>query len=118
MNKAALSVFIAGIIIFLLGVILIFFPVELLGLLRFEACDTNTIPRLLGLVTMVLGLNYLFAGFNNLTLFIKFTVAGRLIFFLGTVAFFLLGWAGSNIFLISSIDLVGATITAILLKNN
>ncbi len=107
MKKAAFSVFVDALILLAIGSILMLFPSQFLGLLRFQVGFDLVIARTLGLLVIVLSLYYMLIGRTNLRPLVIFTVVGRLIFFLGTVVFFIIGWSGPNIFLISALDLVG-----------
>jgi hypothetical protein len=89
MTRSAQSVFYFGLYIALLGVLLIFFPNTLLGLVNVPPTDEVWI-RLAGMLLLFMGFFYAQAGRHNLVPFFKWTLVTR-----GIAFFFVLGfWLG------------------------
>jgi hypothetical protein len=86
MSLAAKSIFYFGIYIALLGVLLVFFPNALLGLVSLPPTGEVWI-RLAGMLLIFMGFFYIQAGRHNFTPFLKWTLATR-----GVAFFFVLGF--------------------------
>jgi hypothetical protein len=116
MNRAAVSVFVFSIYLFILGAVLVVVPNVLLSI--FGIAETNEVwIRVVGMLVLILGYYYSTAARNNLTAFIRATVHGRisvLVFFIAFVAF---GWAPATLILFGVIDAAAAVWTAIALRN-
>jgi len=89
MSSSAKSVFYFGLYIALLGILLIFFPNTLLGLVNVPPTNEVWI-RLAGMLLLFMGFFYAQAGRSNLIPFFKWTLVTR-----GIAFFFVLGfWLG------------------------
>lgn len=86
MSRSAKSVFYFGIYITLLGVLLIFFPNTLLGLVNIPATNEVWI-RLAGMLLLFMGFFYVQSARHNLIPFFKWTLVTR-----GIAFFFVLGF--------------------------
>jgi len=116
MTKAARSVFVFSIYLFILGSILVAVPNRLLSLFGFPQTGEVWV-RVVGMLVVILGFYYLTAARRELTPMLRATVFGRsavLIFF---TAFVLLGFAPPALILFGAIDALGAAWTAVALRD-
>ena len=90
MSPAAKSILYFGIYIAFLGVLLVFFPNALLGLVSLPPTHEVWI-RLAGMLLIFMGFFYIQAGRNNITPFFKWTLATRGIAFFFVLGFWLSG---------------------------
>lgn len=106
MERSAFTVFVDGIILDILGIAMLAIPETFLNLLNLSLGDTVLMTRIIGLLLILIGIYYVFVAFNNLREFFIISVIGRLLFFFGTVLFFLFDFVGPQIFIISILDLI------------
>ena len=115
MSKAATSVFVFAIYLFVLGLVLVAFPNVLLSL--FNLAQTNEVwIRVVGMLVLILGYYYTTAAQNELIPFLRATVIARysvLVFF---IAFVLLDFAPPTLILFGVIDAAAATWTGLALR--
>jgi len=115
MSKAAISVFVFSIYLFVLGFVLVAIPNLLLSLFRFP--ETNEVwIRVVGMLVVVLGYYYSTAAQNELTAFIRASVVGRYSVLLFFVAFVVLEFAPPTLILFGVIDAAAATWTGVALR--
>ena len=69
-----------------------------------------------GMLVLILGYYYSTAARNNLTVFIRATVYGRISVLLFFIAFVALGWAPATLILFGLIDAAAAVWTALSLR--
>ena len=107
MSRAAISVFVFAIYLFLLGVILVVVPNVLLGLFRIP--ETNEVwVRVVGMLVLILGYYYLTAARNELVPFMRATVVARISVLFFFIAFVALGFAPTVLVLFGVIDCAAA----------
>ena len=110
MSKAARSVWVFSIYLFILGVVLVVVPNVLLGPFGFP--ETNEVwVRVVGMLVVILGYYYMTAARSESTAVIRATVVGRsavLVFF---IAFVVMGYAPPALILFGVIDAVAAAWT-------
>ena len=117
MSKAAISVFVFSIYLFVLGLILVAFPNVLLSLFRVP--ETNEVwIRVVGMLVLILGYYYSTAAQNELTPFLRATVIGRFSVLGFFIVFVLLDFAPPILILFGVIDAVAATWTGLALRNS
>jgi hypothetical protein len=115
MSRAATSVFVFSIYLFLLGLILVAFPNALLSLFRLP--ETNEVwVRVVGMLVLILGYYYSIAAHNELIPFLRATVIGRFTVLVFFIAFVLLGFAPPVLILFGLIDAAAATWTGLALR--
>lgn len=90
MSKAARSVFLFSIYLLVVGAVLTIAPNAILWLLNQPPTDEVWI-RIVGMLAFILGFYYFKAARNDLVLFIRWTVYGRVA---GFLMFFILGLGG------------------------
>ena len=116
MTKAARSVFVFSIYLFVLGSTLVIVPNVLLSVFGFP--HTNEVwVRVVGMLVVILGFYYLTAAREDLTPMLRATVYGRaavLVFFIG---FVLAGFAPPILVLFGVIDALGAAWTVVALRH-
>ncbi len=78
MSPSAISIFVFGIYLVLVGAGFLFIPNTVLPLFKFPKTNEPWI-RILGVVVVVLGFYYVIAGQNELTPFFWATVVGRFV---------------------------------------
>jgi len=111
MTRAARSVFVFSIYLFVLGSILVVVPNTLLSLFGLPRTDEVWV-RVVGMLVVIIGYYYLTGARSGLTPFLRATVYGRsavLVFF---VAFVLAGLAQPILILFGVIDATAAAWTA------
>jgi len=116
MTKAARSVFVFSIYLFILGSILVAVPNRLLSLFGLPHTGEVWI-RVVGMLAVVLGFYYLTAARRELTPFFRATVFGRLAVLIFFIAFVLAGFAPPILILFGVIDALGAVWTAVALRD-
>ena len=116
MSKVSKSIYYFGIYMIIVGTSLVFIPNLLLQLANLPTTDQVSI-RLGGLLSAILGGYYIQAAKNNLTLFYRATVYGRFIFAFGVLTFVLFNFVKPILLIISVVDVLGALLTAKLLKD-
>ena len=110
MKKAAYSVFVFSIYMYVLGFVLLTVPNVLLSLFRVP--ETNEVwIRVVGMLVVILGFYYSTAARNGLTIFFRATVYGRFAVLLFFIAFVLLHFAPPILLLFGVIDAAAATWT-------
>jgi hypothetical protein len=116
MSKAATSVFVFSIYLFILGAVLVVVPNTLLAL--FGLPETNEVwVRVVGMLVVILGYYYLTAARNELTAFLRATVYGRFAVLLFFVAFVVFGFAPPILILFGAIDAAAAGWTGMALRS-
>ncbi len=91
MSRSAQSILFFGIYLFLLGILLVFIPNALLGLV--ELPPTNEVwIRLAGMLLLILSFFYVQAGRHNLVPFFKWTLVTRGVAFFFVLGFWLCGF--------------------------
>jgi hypothetical protein len=110
MSKAATSIRVFSIYLFVIGAIFIVAPNVLLPLVGFPRTDEVWV-RVVGLLAGILGLYYATAARCELTPMIRATVYGRTAVCVFFVAFVVLGFAPPILILFGVIDLVAAVWT-------
>lgn len=115
MSRAAMTVFVFSIYLYLLGLVLIAFPDLLLALFRIPT-TTEVWIRVVGVLVLIIGLYYTTAARHELAPMLRATVVGRfavLVFFIGFVA---AGFAPPILIAFGLIDAAAATWTGIALR--
>jgi hypothetical protein len=115
MTSTAKSIFYYSFYMFAMGLGLLLFPHQLLGLFGFELGEDVWI-RMLGLLTFCVAMLYFYSGRTNQTGFFRITIAERIVFFLGTVGIVLFCGADQMLAAVGSVDLIGAIWTAVTLR--
>ncbi len=115
MTSTAKSIFYYSFYMFVMGLGLLFFPHQLLGLFGFELNDDLWI-RMLGLLTFCAGMLYFYCGRTDQTGFFRVTIPERIVFFLGTIGIVLFCGADPMLAAVGSVDLLGALWTAFTLR--
>jgi hypothetical protein len=117
MTAAAKSVCYFGFYLYLTGLLLIFAPNTLLGLLQIP--ETNEVwIRVVGVLVFCIGYYYHRAGAGNIQAFLKHTIPTRIIVFLSFTIFVLLNYAPPLLILFGAADLAGAVWTWFALKQD
>lgn len=115
MSKAALSLFVFSIYLFVVGLVLATIPNVLLSLFRVP--ETNEVwIRIVGLLAGVLGFYYLTAARNELTSFFRATVIGRMAALVIFSSFVVLGIAPPALVLFGIVDGAAAVWTGLALR--
>ena len=107
MSRAAMSMFVFGIYLLVLGPTLVVAPALLTGLFGLDAPQEVWI-RVLGAIVTILGFYYLFAARHEAKDFFWATVWGRPAVIVFFTAFALLGLAEPILILFGVVDLLGA----------
>ena len=113
--KPATSIAVFGVYLVLVGVTLILVPNVLLSLLFFPS-STEVWPRVVGVLTTILGFFFLQSARAGYTAFFGWTIAARCFLFVCVSAFALLGLVSPMIVLFCVVDLLGAGWTFVCLK--
>jgi hypothetical protein len=115
MSKAAFSVFVFSIYLFVLGLILAVIPNVLLSL--FGIPETHEVwIRVVGMLVFIIGFYYSTAARNELTRFLRATVIGRLMVLVVFITFVLLGFAPPILVLFGVVDATAAIWTGLALR--
>jgi hypothetical protein len=107
MSRAAMSMFVFGIYLLVLGPTLVVAPAFLTGLFGLDAPQEVWI-RVLGAIVTILGFYYLFAARHEMKDFFWMTVWGRPAVIVFFTAFVLLDLAEPILILFGVVDLLGA----------
>jgi hypothetical protein len=110
MSNLTRSITAFGIYLLLAGLSFIFIPNIVLPLLGFPP-TTEIWIHIVGLLTAILGMYFLYSVRHDDRNFFRATLYARLIFFSGTVLFVLLKWSSPLLILFGLVDLVGAAWT-------
>ena len=116
MSKSAISVFVFGIYLCLIGPALVFVPNVLLSLFAIPGTSEVWI-RVLGAVVLVLGYYYVQAARHGLTDFFRATVPGRVFVLISFAVFVWLDLAAPMLILFGVVDSLGALWTALALRS-
>jgi hypothetical protein len=116
MSKSALSVFVFGLYLLVLGLVLVLVPNFLLGLFSLPS-TTEVWIRVVGMLILFLCFYYIQAARKEMTDFFKWTVYVRSSVILFFVAFVLLGFAKPPLILFGVVDLLGAIWTGYALRS-
>ncbi len=116
MSKGALSVFVFGLYLLVLGIVLIVVPNFLLGLFSLPG-TTEVWIRVVGMLVLILFFYYTQAARKEFTDFFRFTVYARASVIVFFIAFVLLGFADPPLILFGVVDLLGAIWTALALRS-
>jgi hypothetical protein len=116
MSKSALSVFVFGLYLALLGIVLLVVPNFLLGLF-FLPPTTEVWIRISGMLLLFLGFYYTQAARKEMTDFFRWTIYVRATVILFFTAFVLLGLAEPSLILFGVVDLLGAIWTGAALRS-
>jgi hypothetical protein len=117
MTRAAFSVLVFSIYLYLLGAVLVVVPNALLRVFRFPETQEVWV-RVVGMLVLLLGLYYTTAARNELTPMLRATVVARfavLAFFIGFVA---AGLAPTVLILFGVVDAAAASWTALALRSD
>ena len=106
MTRSAFSVFVFGLYIAALGILFVFVPNLLLGLVNIPATDEVWI-RFVGMLLLFMGFFYIQAGRHNLVPFFKWTLVTRGIAFFFALGFWLKGYVSWIIILFWLGDFAG-----------
>ena len=116
MSKSALSVFVFGIYLLVLGIVLVVAPNFLLGI--FSVPSTSEVwIRVAGVLVLILSFYDIQAARLEMIEFFKLTVYSRVPVIVFFTAFVLLGFAAPVLILFGAIDLLGAIWTALALRS-
>ncbi|MCB9082239.1 MAG: hypothetical protein H6555_11060 [Lewinellaceae bacterium] len=107
MSKAANSIFIYSLYLFMMGLALMIIPNHLLAIFDLEPTSEIWI-KVLGLFAFTTGIYYYYSSRHEQVAFYTSTVAGRIFFFVALLSFVLIFQVNPVIALIGSVDLVGA----------
>ena len=110
MKNPNLSVTVHGIYLVAAGIGFVLVPNLLLPLFGFGITSEVWI-RIVGLLTLILGMYFIYCARHDQRYFIRATIAARLIFFTGVTAFVLLRLANPILIVFGLIDLAGAAWT-------
>jgi hypothetical protein len=116
MSKSALSVFVFGLYLLVLGIVMLVVPNFLLGLFSIPG-TTEVWIRVAGMLVLFLGIYYTLASRNGITSFFPWTVYVRSSVILFFIAFVLLGFVKPQLILFGIVDLLGAIWTGIALRS-
>ena len=116
MSKAATSVFVFSLYMFVLGLVLLVVPNLLLRLFGIPE-TTEVWIRVVGMLVFILGYYYFQAARNELTVFFKASVVGRFSVLVFLIAFVLLGFAPPVLIAFGLIDSGAALWTALSMRS-
>lgn len=116
MSKPAVSIFMFGIYLELLGLVLMTAPNLILNLLGMPSTGEVWI-RVAAVLVLILGFFHIQAGRTGLTPFFNWSVYARSSLILFFTAFAILGLASPTIILFGVIDLAGAIWTTLALRS-
>jgi hypothetical protein len=117
MSKAARSIFVFAVYLWIIGAALVIVPNVLLSLLLVPETHEVWI-RVVGMLALILGYYYLTAARAELTALMQATVLGRYSVFAFFVAFVLLGLAPPMLLVFGVVDAAAATWTAVALRQD
>jgi hypothetical protein len=116
MSKSARSVFVFSLYLFVLGIILVVIPNNLLDI--FSVPRTNEVwIRVVGMLVLILGFYYFQASRNEIKIFLQWTVYVRIAVLLFFIAFVILGFAPPILILFGFIDAIAALWTQLSLRS-
>lgn len=114
MTKAAFSVFVFSVYLFVLGSVLLVVPNVLLSFFRFP--ETHEVwVRVVGMLVVILGYYYATAARHELTPLLRATVFARFSVLVFFIAFVVIGFAPPVLILFGAIDAAGAIWTGLAL---
>ncbi|MGH2619626.1 MAG: hypothetical protein ACRDHG_03515 [Anaerolineales bacterium] len=116
MSNPARSITVFGVYLALAGLSFIFTPNIVLPLFGFPT-TTEVWIRLVGLLTAILGMYFLYSVRHDDRDFFRATIYARLIFFIGVTLFAILGWGTPLLIGFGLVDLAGATWTWLALRS-
>jgi hypothetical protein len=117
MSKGAVSIFVFGLYLLLVGPVLVLVPNLLLSV--FAIPETSEVwIRVLGVVAAVLGYYYVVAARNEQTAFFRATVPGRLAVLVCFSAFVVMKMTAPTFLIFGVIDALGALWTALALREH
>ena len=111
MSRSALSVFVFGLYLVVVGLALILFPNPLFAVLRLPPSH-EIWPRVVGVLALVLAHYYVQAARHEVVAFFRWTVSARIMVFVVFTVFVLLGLAPLPLALLGAGDLAAALWTA------
>ena len=123
-DSSGWTIFIFGVMAFLLGVVGIFRPEILLGILGFEVIEraarassdyTITFMTASSMASLNIGVYYVLAALNDVKIFYRWTVPFRGLTFIVFTTIILLGIAPQKFFGVALWELIGAIATGIAL---
>lgn len=115
MSKSAISVFVFGLYMLVLGLVILVIPNLLLGI--FSVPNTTEVwIRVAGMLIIFLGIYYILFSRNEMTDFFQWTVYLRSSVFVIFIAFVLLDFVRPQLILFGSVDLMGAIWTILALR--
>ena len=116
MSKSARSVFVFSLYLFVLGIILVVIPNNLLDV--FSMPRTNEVwIRVVGMLVLILGFYYFQASRSEIKIFLQWTVYVRIAVLLFFIAFVFLGFAPPILILFGFIDAIAALWTQLSLRS-
>jgi hypothetical protein len=115
MSQSARSMTVFGVYLGLAGLAFMFVPNTVLPLVGLPA-TTEVWIRLVGLLTVILSLYFLYSVRHNDRTFFRVSIYARLIFFTGVTLFALLGWGSPMLIVFGLVDLAGAVWTWLALR--
>ncbi len=115
MKNPVLTMIVFGVYLLATGLGFVLAPNLLLPLFGFPA-TTEVWVRIVGLLSTILGMYFLYLARSDQRRFILATVYARLIFFTGVTAFALLGFGSPILVAFGLIDLAGAAWTWLALR--
>ena len=117
MSKSAFSLFVFSLYMFVLGMLLIVVPNQMLSL--FSVAETQEVwIRVVGMLILIIGFLNFMASRNELIIYIRWTVYGRLAVLLFLMLFVAFGLAPPVLILFGVIDALAAVWTAVSLRND
>lgn len=117
MSKSAFSLFVFSLYMFVLGMLLIVVPNQMLSL--FSVAETQEVwIRVVGMLILIIGFLNFMASRNELIIYIRWTVYGRLAVLLFLTLFVAFGLAPPVLILFGVIDALAAVWTAVSLRND
>jgi hypothetical protein len=116
MSKSALSVFVFGLYLLVLGIVMLVVPNFLLGLFSIPS-TTEVWIRVAGMLVLFLGIYYTLSSRNGMTSFFPWTIYVRSSVILFFIAFVLLGFVKPQLILFGVVDLLGAIWTGLALRS-
>jgi hypothetical protein len=115
MTRAALSIFVFGLYLVLLGATLMIAPGPILGVFGFSATGDVWI-RVAGALVVIIGWFFLVSARHGTESFFRATLLPRPFLFLSLCAYVLFGLAPPQLVLFGAIDLIGAAWTLYALR--
>lgn len=117
MSKSAFSLFVFSLYMFVLGMVLIVVPNLMLSL--FSVAETQEVwIRVVGMLILIIGFLDFMASRNELIIYIRWTVYGRLAVLLFLILFVIFGFAPPVLILFGVIDALAAVWTAVSLRSD